>query len=130
MVITAAWMPDQRSLTDQLQDLVGLANRHRLYDAADFISIHVLHQGTAIPHHASTYDRRVAGHMSWKDVDYLARQNGGRMDRSHRPIAPAAQDTRWVFTDENGYGAFVSSLERKHMNFKADPELLSVMVWF
>lgn len=31
-------MGDQRSLTDQLQDLIGIANKHGLYDAADYIT--------------------------------------------------------------------------------------------
>lgn len=30
-------MNDQRSTYDQLRDLVQLANRHGLYDAADFV---------------------------------------------------------------------------------------------
>jgi len=77
-----------------------------------------------------SYDYRVAGHMTWKDVNYLARQNGGSLDTHYKSKAPAAQDTRWVFTDENGYGAFVRSVERKHMTFKADPESLSAVVWF
>lgn len=30
-------MPDQRSLTDQLTSLYALANKHGMYDAADFV---------------------------------------------------------------------------------------------
>jgi hypothetical protein len=30
-------MNDQRALNDQLQDLVGIANQHGMYDAADFL---------------------------------------------------------------------------------------------
>ena len=30
-------MPDQRSVTDQLQTLLGLANKNGLYDAADWL---------------------------------------------------------------------------------------------
>ena len=30
-------MPDQRSVTDQMQTLIGLANKAGLYDAADWI---------------------------------------------------------------------------------------------
>jgi hypothetical protein len=30
-------MPDQRSVTDQLQTLLGLANQNGLYDAADWL---------------------------------------------------------------------------------------------
>lgn len=29
--------PDQRSLTDQLKDLMAIANREKMYDAADFL---------------------------------------------------------------------------------------------
>jgi len=29
--------PDQRSVTDQLIDLIQIANRYKLYDAADWI---------------------------------------------------------------------------------------------
>jgi hypothetical protein len=34
-------MPDQRSLYEQLRDLVQLANRAGMYDAADFVRGHV-----------------------------------------------------------------------------------------
>jgi hypothetical protein len=33
----AVRMPDQRSLVDQLRDLIPLANRAGMYDAADYI---------------------------------------------------------------------------------------------
>lgn len=33
---------DQRSLRDQLTDLITIANRHGLYDAADFIRYTIL----------------------------------------------------------------------------------------
>lgn len=32
-------MPDQRSLQDQLKELRVLANKHGLYDAADYLSL-------------------------------------------------------------------------------------------
>lgn len=32
-------MPDQRSVTEQLRDLVGTANRLGMYDAADWLSL-------------------------------------------------------------------------------------------
>jgi hypothetical protein len=34
-------LQDQRSLIDQLKDLVPLANKHGLYDAADWLSSHL-----------------------------------------------------------------------------------------
>jgi hypothetical protein len=33
-------MNDQRSLTDQMRDLIPIANRKGLYDAADYIEKH------------------------------------------------------------------------------------------
>jgi len=35
--ITNTKMPDQRSVTDQLKDLIKFANQNGLYDAADWI---------------------------------------------------------------------------------------------
>ena len=35
-------MPDQRSVTDQLRDLVVMANRAGMYDAADLINLTLL----------------------------------------------------------------------------------------
>lgn len=126
-------MPDQRSLTDQLQDLVSLANRHHLYDAADFISIHVLHQSTAIQHrHASIYDRRVAGHMSWREVNELAKRHGGQLDKHYVP-RDVSLDDKWDFENEDGFREFVKVLGQKHMGFNAresdNKDTFSVTVW-
>jgi hypothetical protein len=54
------------------------------------------------------------------------------LDRSYRAKSDAAQDTRWVFKEHklDGYEAFVRVLQQKFMNFKADPNTLSVVVWF
>jgi len=42
-------MNDQRSTTDQLQDLVRLANAHGLYDAADFVRAAIERRGETVP---------------------------------------------------------------------------------
>ena len=74
-----------------------------------------------------------AASMSWKDVNELSKQYGGSLDRSYRSRAPAAQDTRWTFKEDGfgpGYSEFVRDLKHSHMNFKADNDTLSVVVWF
>lgn len=57
-------MPDQRSVTDQLKDLVVLANRRGLYDAADWIQSR-LQKHNEYKH---TYDHRVKAKSTSKQL--------------------------------------------------------------
>jgi hypothetical protein len=77
-----------------------------------------------------SYDHRVAGHLSWKDVHEKAVELGGELDKYYKSRAISGQDTKWVFTDKGQWREFVQSLQRAHMTMEGDPASLGVVVWF
>lgn len=78
-----------------------------------------------------SYDRAAgSGFLSWEDVNVLSKKHKGRLDKAYKSKSDAAQDTRWLFSDEDAMDEFRAVLDKKFMSYSTDRKTNSVIVRF
>ena len=68
--------------------------------------------------------------LSWKDVNDFSKKHKGRLDKDYKSKSDAAQDTRWIFSDEDALDDFRDVLAKKKMSYSTDRKTNSVIVRF
>ena len=71
---------------------------------------------------------KIAGTLSWKNVNELAKKHNGYLDKRYKSKSDAAQDTKWSFKSFDDRNEFIYELQQNHMTIKTESP--GVIVWF